>query len=309
MSIAISNIPFVDFHCHSAFSPLDGLDTPDELVKRAKEIGLTALSITDHGTSVAHREMIKAGIKHDFPIILGVEAYFSGSDDRFDRRSKAKRQDGEDIYNHIILIAKNDRGLRNLNRMMSKAWNESYYNKPMIDFELLSEYGEDIIVSSACVSGLIARNLINGNPEKAYWWAKRFKNRFGDDFVIELQTHNDDFSPWLNQRLLNMADYLGIKAIVTTDTHFAREEDRWIEDALLILNTNPKKIETIDYDHMAKLDFMDKYNYLYPDRSMSFEKIDLFLQNGLTLHQQFLKHGIDRTDLITNTIDLFERMG
>lgn len=253
--------------------------------------------------------MLKAGIEHDFPIILGCEIYMSGTDDRFDRRSKAKRQDGEDIYNHLIVIAKNDDGLKNLQRMMAEAWTESYYHKPICDFELLSKYGDGLIVSSACVSGLIAKNLINGNPGKAMWWAKRFKDRFGDDFYIELQTHSDDFSPWLNQRLLNLAGYLGIKPIITTDTHFAREEDKWIEDALLILNTKPKKIGEVDYDHMAGLDFMEKYNYLYPNRSMSFEKIDLFLQSGLTLHQQILKRGIDRPDMFVNTLEILDKLG
>lgn len=288
---------------------MDGLDSPRTLVKHAKEIGLAGLSITDHGSLAGHREMLKAGIEEDFPVALGVEAYFSGTDDRFDRRSKAKRQEGEDVYNHLILIAKNDNGLQNLNRLMSKAWTESYYNKPMIDFNLLSDYGDDIVVSSACVSGLVARNLINDNEEKAVYWASRFRDRFGEDYYIELQDHNDDISPGLNHKLLKLADDLGIKPIITTDTHFAREEDRWIEDALLILNTNPKKAADIDYSKLATLDFMEKYNYLYPERSMTFEKIDVFLQTGQTLHQKMQTQGIDRTDIYTNTIEILSKLG
>lgn len=302
-------IDFVDLHCHSHYSPLDGLDTPEDLVKRAKEIGLKALSITDHGTLAGSRDMLKAGIKHDFPVLLGVEAYQAGSDNRFDRIKKADRKEGEDAYNHLILIAKNDNGLRNIQTIQSLAWTESYYGKPLLDFDLVSEYGDDIIVSSACVSGLVARSLINGDEERAEYWAKKFHDRFGDNYFVELQTHNNDISAGLNNKLLDLADRLGIKPIITTDTHFAREEDKWIEDALLILNTMPKNIAQIDYGHMAKLEFMDKYNYLYPERQMTFEKIDVFLQNGETLHEKMKKQGIDRTDIYENTVAILETCG
>lgn len=300
---------FFDMHCHSFYSPMDGLDSPDTLVKRGKEIGLAGLSITDHGVCSSHREMLKAGIEHDFPIALGLEGYFSGSDDRFDRRSKAKRQDGDSVYNHIIIIAKNDNGLKNLYAMQEKAYMESFYQKSIIDLELLSEYGDDLIISSACVSGLIARNLINDNEEKAIYWARRFKDRFEGDFYIELQSHNDDISAGLNQKLLDLADTQGIKPIISTDTHFANPEDKWIEDALLILNTNPKKNPDFDYTKMEKMNIMEKYNYIYPERQMTFEKIDVFLQNYETLNKEMLRRGYDRQDLFSNTIEVANKIG
>lgn len=300
---------FFDMHCHSFYSPMDGLDSPDTLVKRGKEIGLAGLSITDHGVCSSHREMLKAGIENDFKIALGLEGYFSGSDDRFDRRSKAKRQDGDSVYNHIIIIAKNDNGLKNLYAMQEKAYMESFYQKSIIDFELLSEYGDDLIISSACVSGLIARNLINDNEEKAIYWARRFKDRFEGDFYIELQSHNDDISAGLNQKLLDLADTQGIKSIISTDTHFANPEDKWIEDALLILNTNPKKNPEFDYTKMEKMSIMEKYNYIYPDRQMTFEKINVFLQNYETLNEEMLRRGYNRPDLFSNTIEVADKIG
>lgn len=286
------------------FSPLDGLDSPNTMVKQAKDIGLSGLTITDHGVCSSHREILKAGIEHDFKIALGLEGYFSGSDDRFDRRSKAKRQDGDSVYNHIIIIAKNDNGLRNLYAMQEKAYMESFYQKSIIDFELLSEYGEDLIISSACVSGLIARNLINDNEEKAIEWARRFKDRFQEDFYIELQVHNNDISPGLNEKLLKVADDNGIKAIVTTDTHFAKEEDKWIEDALLILSTKPKANPNFEYSKMEKMNIFEKYDYMYPERTMTFEKIDLFLQNHETLSQKMEATGIYRKDIFSNTLEI-----
>ncbi len=305
-------LPYFECHCHSNNSLLDGLDTPWDLVKRAKEIGLEGLTITDHGTLSAHREMLKAGIEQDFKIALGLEAYFSGTDDRFDRRAKNKRAEGEDVYNHLIIIAKNDKGLRNLQTMQSKAWTESYYNKPMIDFNLLSEYGDELIVTSACVSGLVSRALINGDQEKAEGWATRFKDRFAGDFYIEIQEHNNDIMPesaGLNEKLLDVADRLDIKPIMTCDAHFAREEDRWIEDALLILNTGVKKDPGADLSKANKMDFLDRYNYLYPGRTMSFQDIDVYLQNGQTLHDKMVKRGIDRTDIYTNTVEILEKIG
>ena len=300
---------FFDCHCHSSYSLLDGLNSPEELVVRGKEIGLDGLNLTDHGTLAGHRDMLRAGIKHDFPIALGVEAYFSGSNDRFNRMSKAKRQDGEDVYNHLILIAKNDNGLQNIQRIQAAGWTESFYQKCIIDMDLLEQFREDIIITSACVSGLVAKNIVNGELEKSINWALEFKRVFNDDFYIEIQDHNNDISEGLNEALLGVADQCGIKPIITTDTHFADPADRWIEDAMLIINTNPKKNPDIEMSKMEKMDFMEKYNYLYPERTMTFEHIDLYLQNGVTLFDKMKKRGIDREDIYANTIEIMEKIG
>lgn len=304
---------FFDCHCHTWYSPLDGLDSPDTLVRRAKELGLVGISDTDHGTLSGTREMLKAGIEHDFPVALGVEAYLSTSNDRFDRRERSKRSDGNGLYHHLILIAKNDNGLRNLQRVMSHAWTESYVNKyPIIDLKLLAGNHEDLIVTSACVSGPISKNFQLGNEDKAIWWTNELKEMFKDDFYIELQTHNNNIVPGLNEYLLKVADSNGIKPIVTTDTHFARKEDAWIEDALLILNTGVKpKFEDgkTRADSMLIADFIERYNYLYPDRQMSFQDINVFLQTGLELHQQLVQTSIDRPDLINNTLEIAGKLG
>lgn len=306
---------FFDIHCHSEYSPLDGLDKPETLVLRGKEIGLSGLAITDHGTLASHRDMLKAGIRHDFKIALGCEVYLSTTNDRFDKRSNVVRKKAGElsIYHHLILVAKNDRGLRNLQIIMSKAWNESYVEKwPIVDFELIAEYGDDLIISSACVSGPIAQHLALGNVEKADEWAKLFVERFGDDFYIENQVHNNSIHEGLTEKLLGFADDRNIKSIITTDTHFAREEDKWIEDALLILNTynNAKKNspKTIDREYLNELDFLAKYNYLYPGRPLTFEHIDVFLQTGGDLYAKFMRQGIDRPDLFANTIEILDKI-
>lgn len=301
---------FFDCHCHSHFSLLDGLDSPGTLVKRAKEIGLSGLSLTDHGSLSGHRDMLKAGIEHDFKIALGVEAYLSTSNDRFDRRSKSRREDGNGVYHHLIILAKNDRGLQNLQNIMSLAWTESFVERwPIIDLELLGQYKDDLIVTSACVSGPISKNFELGHIDRAIKWALDLKGMFGDDFYIELQDHNDSITAGLNGFLLNTADKHEIKSIITTDTHFARAEDRWIEDALLILNTGLKPRKDADLSKSMKMDFMERYNYLYPGRVMSFEKIDVFLQTAPQLHAKMEKHGIYRTDIYTNTMEILDKIG
>jgi len=292
---------------------LDGLDHPNTLVLRAKELGLVGLSITDHGTLSGTREMLKAGIEHDFPVALGVEAYLSTSNDRFDRREKAKRSDGNGIYHHLILIALNDNGLKNLQRIMTRAWTESFVSRyPIIDLELLRENYEDIVATSACVSGPLSKNFQLGHVDKALWWTQQLVDIFGDNFYIELQTHNNSIVPGLNEFLLKTADEHKIKPIVTTDTHFARKEDAWIEDALLILNTGlkPDLENGKSREESMKIDdFIERYNYLYPGRMMSFQDINVFLQTGLELHNKLVATAIDRPDLIHNTMEIAGKLG
>lgn len=301
-------IKYTECHLHTHYSILDGLSTPWEYCRRAKELGIESLAITDHSTMTGHGDMLTACSENNIKALLGVEAHISPTD-RFDKRSKAKRQEGEDVYNHIILLAKNDNGLKNLHRIEAAAWTEGFYGKPICDFDLLDEFKEDIIVTSACVSGLVARNLLNGKDIAAIEWVDKFKSIFKDDFYIEVQEHNDQISAGLNHKLLNVADMFDVKPIITSDCHFHSPDVRWIEEALLILNTNPKKNPDAELSTANKLDIWDKFNYLYPDRKMSFEHIDVFLQEPQTLHDKMVAQGIDRLDIFENTNEIADKVG
>ena len=303
-----SFIEYAEIHLHTERSVLDGFSTPKEYCKRANELGIKELAITDHSTMAGHDDMLDACEEHGIKAILGVEAHISPTD-RFDKQSKAKRQDGEDSYNHIILLAKNDNGLLNLHKIEEAAWSEGFYGKPRCDFELLDMYGDDLIITSACVSGLIARNIMNGKPERAEDWIAQFKDRFGDDFYVEVQEHNEQIQAGLNHKLLELADRFEVKSIITSDCHFHSEEVRWIEEAMLILNTNPKKNPDIDMSKLEKMEIMEKFNYLYPERQMSFEHIDVYLQSGQTLHDKMVAQGITRTDIFSNTIEIAAKVG
>jgi len=235
-------VSFTHLHVHSYYSLMDGLNSPAELVLAAKEAGQTALAITDHGTLSSHRDFQIACKEHNIKPILGVEAYISPTD-RFDRSSKTDKS--IQAYNHIILLAKNKKGLENINILQELAWNEGFYHKPRIDREVLNDYSEGIIVLSGCLNGLISKAIEKQEFSEAKLILKSFSKTFGEDFYIEVQSHNPKE---INDKLLEFADELNIKAVATADAHFAKEEDRVLEEAMLILSTSPKKGDDVDFD-------------------------------------------------------------
>ena len=283
---------------------MDGLNSPAELVRAAKEAGQTAIAITDHGTLSSHREMQIACKDQGIKPILGVEAYISPTD-RFDRSSKTDKS--IQAYNHIILLAKNKKGLENINILQELAWNEGFYHKPRIDREILNEYSEGIIVLSGCLNGLISKAIDKGNMEEAKLLLKGFNKTFGKDFYVEVQSHNP---VEINSALLNLADELGIKAVATGDAHFAKEEDRVLEEAMLILSTSPKMDKDADFDMSRNIkDINDRLNYLYPDRRISFQNYNLFIQTREEIQADFVKAGITRTDIYENTMEIANKVG
>jgi len=283
---------------------MDGLNSPAELVRAAKEAGQTAIAITDHGTLSSHREMQIACKDQGIKPILGVEAYISPTD-RFDRSSKTDKS--IQAYNHIILLAKNKKGLENINTLQELAWNEGFYHKPRIDREILNDYKEGIIVLSGCLNGLISKAIEKGNKDEAKLLLKSFKQMFMDDFYIEVQSHNPHE---INSALLELADELGIKAVATGDAHFAKEEDRVLEEAMLILSTSPKMDKDADFDMSRNIkDINDRLNYLYPDRRISFQNYNLFIQTREEIQADFVKAGITRTDIYENTMEIANKIG
>lgn len=302
------NIPYSELHAHSCYSVLDGLPTPEEYVIRAKELGLKSMAITDHGTLAGHRDMYKAGIKHDMKIILGVEAYFNPGEVG-EKLSKARRDEGENAYHHVILLAKNDNGLRNLNLMSAEAWRTDFYQKPRVAMELLDRYKEDIIVSAACVGGVIGRSIMNDDLEAARDWAIKFKEVMGDDFYGEIHDSDDLIKPGYTKAMLEIMDSLDIPTIITSDCHYAREEDLWLEEALLILNTNPKKNPEYDGSKAQTMSMLEKFNYLYPERRMTFQEVQVYLSSAQTKREKLLRWGIEREDVFHNTVEISEKIG
>ena len=288
---------YVNLHTHTHYSVLDGLNSPAEYMRRAKELGMSALAVTDHGTLGSHREFQKAAKESGIKPILGAEMYFSETG-RFDRRSKAKRSDGTNTYTHLIVLAQNENGLSNLRKINEEAWSSGFYSKPRMDFELLEEFGSDLIVLSACMGGIIPKCILNGDMDGAIKYAHRFKSILGDRFYLELQPHNPVD---LNKGLLHIADSMNIRPVVTSDCHYANPQDLWIEEAMLILSTNPKADHKADLSKSQKMDILERFNYLYPDRIMTFEKIEIYLRDAQDHLHGLAMQGIDRTDVVENT--------
>jgi DNA polymerase-3 subunit alpha len=284
---------------------MDGLNTPEEMVQVAKSFDMPAISITDHGTLSGHRDLQIACADYGVKPILGVEAYISASD-RFDRRPVSKREDNVSLYNHIILLAKNQQGLKSLNKVSREAWVSGYYHKPRIDWDLLDEYADDLFILSGCMNGLIPKAFERGEIDEAHRIAKQYKERFGDNFLIEVQAHNP---PELNKFLLEIADSYSLKPVATTDCHFTRPELRWVEEAMLILSTSPKKASGKDYQSVSEIsDVFDKFRELYPERPISFEDIDVYLMNRQELEEGFARQNITREDIYENTLWVAENV-
>ena len=295
---------FTHLHVHSHYSLMDGLNSPEELCQAAFDAGQKAIAITDHGTLSSHRSMQIAAKKLGIKPILGVEAYISPTD-RFDRSSKTDKT--IQAYNHIILLAKNKKGLENINTLQELAWNEGFYHKPRIDREILKQYAEGIIVLSGCLNGLISKAIDKGDFSEARLMLKDFKKTFQGDFYVEVQSHNP---PEINNTLLELADELGIKSVATGDAHYAKEADRVLEEAMLILSTSPKADKEIDFDMSRNMkNMLDRFNYLYPDRRISFQNMNLFIQTREEIQADFNKSNITRTDIYDNTMEIADKIG
>jgi DNA polymerase-3 subunit alpha len=282
---------------------MDGLCSPEELLTAAKNAGQTAMAITDHGTLASHRDLQIAAKKLGMKPILGLEAYISATD-RFDKRDIKNRDDNTQVFNHIILLAKNNEGLKNLQKLSEIAWTEGYYRKPRIDLEVLDEYGDGLIVLSGCMNGLIAKSLQNNDMDKAFMYANWFANRFGDDFYLEVQSHNDKI---VNDGLKAISDKLGIKMVATGDCHYATKEQKALEEALLILSTKPNQAVGTDYESAKKYkNIFERFNHLYPDRPISFQDINVYIQSYNEIKNDF---GIGwNDDIYQNSIDISDKI-
>ena len=285
---------------------MDGVATPEEYVARAVEVGMPAIAITDHGTLSGHRPMYRAAKEGGIKPILGIEGYITT--DRFDKRDKSERTTPLDlVYNHIVILAKNDQGLENLGKLNELAWNEGYYRKPRIDFEILEKYKEGLIVSSACMSGLINKAIEEEEFAVAKQHLQWFGDCFGEDFYVEVMPHN---VVGMNEALVELADASGHKIIVTPDCHHATVDQKEIQEMMLILNTHAKLKKDVSYEKSKKFDnMMDRLDYLYgEDRMMSFNKFDIHLLSPDEMREAMEGNGGFREDMFANTLEIADKV-
>ena len=222
---------FVHLHVHSEYSLLDGACKIKESVKKAKEMGMTALAITDHGVMNGcidfYKECISAGIKP----VIGCEVYVAPRN-RFD---KSRELDGG--YYHLILLCKNNTGYKNLINLVSKGFTEGFYIKPRIDFELLSKFGEGLIVLSACLAGEIPTLILKGEFDNAVAAAEKYKNRFGKDYFLEMQDHGMAEQKAVNEGLIKISKKLDIPLVITNDAHYINKTNAKTQKVLMCIQT------------------------------------------------------------------------
>ena len=222
---------FVHLHTHSEYSLLDGANRLGDLVRKATEYEMPGLALTDHGCMFGAWAFHKMARKEGIKPIVGMEAYVAPGD----RRDRSRGGQGDRAYYHLVLLARDLQGYKNLCKLSSIGYTEGFYHKPRIDREVLAQYHEGIITSSACMAGEVARHLQAGNPAGARETAEWYANLFDGRYYLEVQAHGTPGQAELNQKIFDLADEIGLPVVATNDAHFCMPEDHEAHDILLCI--------------------------------------------------------------------------
>ena len=274
---------FVHLHVHTEYSLLDGLSNIKKLFAHVKEQGMDAIAITDHGVMYGEVEFYKEGLKQGIKPILGMEGYITAGD-LHDRPERAKLQN-----NHLLVLAKNNEGYRNLMKLASIAHIEGYYYRPRFDRETLKKYSKGLIITSSCPLGEVGQSLINDNYKEAKKTVEWYQNVFKDDYYLEMQRH--EFDKWVdkapsqelktsvldllasekkwNEGILKLSRELGVPIVATNDAHYIKQEDALAQDALVCVATGKNMSETKRMRYIDTQTFYvrspDEMESLFPD--------------------------------------------
>jgi DNA polymerase III subunit alpha len=270
---------FVHLHCHSEYSLLDGANRIDDLIARALELEQPALAITDHGNLHAAWEFQEKAKKAGLKPIIGMEAYVAPGD----RRVKGRPAPGVKPYYHLVLLARDMAGYKNLVKLSSLAYTEGFYSKPRVDRELLAKYSEGLIVSSACLAGEIATNLEAGNYEGARDAASWYADVFKDRYYLEVQAHDSEGQAKHNASVLKLGAELNLPVIATNDAHFLKADDHDAHDILLCIGLGK--------------DYTDQ-NRMHYDRG-------LYFKSAPEMRERFP----ERADVMENTLRIADEAG
>ena len=275
----LSKMSFVHLHCHSEYSLLDGANRIEDLIARALEFEQPALAITDHGNLHAAWEFQEKAKKAGLKPIIGMEAYVAPGD----RRTRGRPAPGVKPYYHLILLARDMQGYKNLVKLSSLAYTEGFYSKPRVDRELLAKYSEGLIVSSACLAGEIASAYKAGNPDAAREAARWYADVFKDRYYLEVQAHDSEGQATLNEQIFGLSSELNIPVIATNDTHFLTADDHDAHDVLLCIGLGK--------------DYSDQ-NRMHYDRGLYFKSAP-----------EMASRFPDRKDVLENTLKIADEAG
>ena len=249
---------FVHLHVHTEFSLLDGAAKIKQLVALSAERGNKAVAITDHGNMYGTLQFYTECLTHKIKPIIGEEFYVC--DDH-------KQRGGKPILNHLILLAKNNEGYKNLLKLSSISFVDGFYYKPRIDYDLLEQYHEGIICLSACLAGSIPQLILQNRLEDAEKLALRLKNIFGEDFYLEIQDHGIEEQKLVMVELAKMSKKLGIKLVATNDVHYINKEDAEMQDVLMCVQMGKQ----IDDPDRLKFQTQEFYLKTYEEMALAFQ--------------------------------------
>ncbi|MCQ2178195.1 MAG: DNA polymerase III subunit alpha [Bacteroidales bacterium] len=286
---------FVHLHVHTQYSILDGMSAIDKLFSRAEELGMPCLAITDHGNMFGVKEVCNIARKHpEVKPIIGCEIYVTR---HYDHRLK---DNDHRKYYHLILLAKNYQGYKNLMKIVSLGHIEGkYYDKPRVSHEIIEKYHENLICSSACMAGEIPQNILAGNTEATDRSIEWFKGVFGEDFYLEVMLHKTQV-PGLSldvyenekiycEEIFKLAEKHKVKVIATNDVHFVNKEDGPAHDLLICLNTG-KYVDEQNRLHYTQQEYLKSEGEmaaLFPEHPEA-------ISNTLEILDKVEKYEIDR---------------
>jgi DNA polymerase-3 subunit alpha len=246
---------FSHLHVHSTYSTLDGMCKIEELVSEAKRLGQPAIALTDHGSTSGLWQFQKECNKQGIKPILGTEFYY--------------QRENDDGNGHLVVLAKNNTGLRNIFKLQEYAYVNNFYRKPRINWDKLIEYKEGLVVLSACLASTFCQYLMENSYQEAMNWAIKFQKEFGEDFYLEIQP-NQMIEQWeVNKHTIGIANKLGINVVATNDVHYVYKDDHYPHEVLLAMQTKKKmsdekrfKFETKDFWLRSKDEMIDNFNLL-----------------------------------------------
>ncbi|MBO4742392.1 MAG: PHP domain-containing protein, partial [Bacteroidales bacterium] len=306
-------MPFVHLHLHTQYSILDGLTDIKKLFARARELGMPALAMTDHGNMYGVKEFLKwafdkSNLAPDGSLIvkpiIGCEVYVTRHYDH-----KLKDRDHEKYY-HLILLAKNYNGYKNLMKIVSTGFIEGFYRRPRVTHEIIEKYHQDLICSSACLAGEISKDIVAGDYEAAKKAVEWHKGVFGDDYYLEVMLHKTEVEGLppeaydrvyevyrqqciANEGIFKLAAETGTKVIASNDVHFLNREDGPVHDRLICLTTNANisDAKRLRYTQQEFLKTEEEMAALFPEHPEA-------LANTLEVAGKIEQYSIDRPHVL-----------
>jgi DNA polymerase-3 subunit alpha len=274
---------FAHLHLHTEYSLLDGASRPEELAKRVAKLGMPACAITDHGNMFGAVEFYNAMKKEKVKPIIGCEMYVAyGS--RFDKAGVEDGQADAGANNHLIVLAANNEGYKNLVKLVSAGYTEGFYYKPRIDKELLREHREGLIVLSSCLKGEVSQALAGGNPTKAREAALQYKDILGaDNFFLEIQDHGIPDQQKIVPMMAKLGEDAGLRLVATNDSHYLSRDDAFAHEVLLCIGTGKT---------------------LGDEKRMKFYSDDFYVKSPDEMRRIFSGYG----EALDNTVKIAERV-